>query len=353
VNDRQIAEDWVAQLEQLHERHESLSAPRQAYVGTFSQPGPTHRLYRGEPSAPRETVVPAAIAALGSVRLDEDAPERRRRLEIARWIASPENPLTARVMVNRIWQHHFGNGLVSTPNDFGRNGVPPTHPRLLDWLAAEFIRSGWSVKHIQRLILTSKTWRQDSTPRADGLRVDAGDRLLWRFPPRRMSAEAIRDSMLLVSGKLDDRVGGPGFSPFEVELENVRHYHPKQEYGPEDWRRMIYMTRVRQEREATFGLFDCPDFSQGVPQRSRSTTPLQALNLFNSPFVLEQAGFLVARVHREATGRRGRIERVYQLCYGRQPSASEIDAAERFIAAADWQQFARVLFNSNEFVLIP
>lgn len=341
------------QLVELARHRDALSQPVLAYAGNFSQPGPTHRLYRGEPAAPREVVAPAAIAALTDLSLPVDAPEQQRRLALAHWIAAEDNPLTARVIANRVWQYHFGTGIVATPNDLGINGASPSHPELLDWLAAELIASGWSLKHLQRIILTSQTWQQDSRPHAAGLAQDAAVRWLWRFPPRRLDAEAIRDSLLAVTGKLDTRLGGPGFSGFEVEIENVRHYFPKTEFGPADWRRMIYMNRVRQEREAVFGVFDCPDYNQGVPQRTRSTTPLQALNLFNSAFVWQQAGFFAERLHAEADAAHEKVIRAYELVFNRPPDADEIASALAFVEQTDWQQFARVLLNTNEFVLIP
>ncbi len=345
--------ELLERLIKLTQQREAAIQPALVYAGTFTQPGPTHRLYRGEPSAPREAVAPAAIEALTDWKLAINAPEQERRLTLARWIAAADNPLTARVMANRVWQYHFGTGIVATPSDFGMNGAAPSHPELLDWLAAELIDSGWSLKHLQRLILTSQTWQQDSRPHAEGLAKDAAARLLWRFPPRRLEAEGLRDSMLAVTGKLDTRLGGPGFSGFEVAIENVRHYFPKTSFGPEDWRRMIYMNRVRQEREAVFGVFDCPDYNQVVPQRTRSTTPLQALNLFNSSFVWQQAGFLAERLAAEADSPAGKVTRAYELVFNRPPQLDEIDAALAFIDATDWHQFARVLLNTNEFVLIP
>ena len=345
--------ELLARRDVLATRRESVAAPQMVYAGTFSQPGPTHRLYRGEPGSPREEVTPAAIRSLTDLTLPADAPEQQRRLAIAEWIVEKDNPLTARVLVNRLWQFQFGTGIVDTPSDFGGNGTMPTHPELLDWLAAEFIDSGWSVKHLQRLILMSDTWCQDSRPRDEALQVDAGTRLLWRFPPRRLEAEGIRDCMLAVSGKLDLRMGGPGFSAFEIEPENVRHYFPKTNYGPEDWRRMIYMTRVRQERDSVFGVFDCPDGSQVVPVRSRSTTPLQALNLLNSRFVMQQSGFFIERLEEDAPTTEAMITLAYQLCFSRPPETDEIRLAAEFIEATSWRQFARAMLNANEFVFIP
>lgn len=347
-------EKWLRRLRAAREERDEHRRPRLVYAGTFSQPGPTHRLYRGEPDAKRERVAPGGIDALGAPRLASDASERDRRVALANWIASPDNPLTARVIVNRLWQFHFGTGIVDTPSDFGRNGTPPTHPRLLDWLAGELMDHDWSLKHIHRLILRSHTWRQSNRPDPAAMRVDATSRLLWRFPPRRLEAEAIRDSVLAVSGVLDlANAGGPGFSPFEVELENVRHYHPKQTYGPADWRRMIYMTKVRQEREQVFGAFDCPDASMVVSQRSRSTTPLQALNLFNSHFMVRQAELFAGRLEDEAATVPERITRAWQLCFQRPPTDEELADSEQFIRQAGMRQFTRALLNANEFVFIP
>ena len=324
------------------------------YAGTFRQPETTHVLHRGDPLAKREKVGPDGIRALeGTLGLAIDAPEQQRRLALAEWITQRDNPLTARVIVNRLWKHHFGTGLAATPNDLGANGVRPTHPKLLDWLAAELVSSGWSLKRIHRLILTSHTWRQSSRPRKEALAVDGDSRLLWRFRPRRLEAEPIRDNILRAAGTLDSRMGGPGFSGFEVEAENVRHYHPKAEYGPIDWRRMLYMTKVRQEREPTFGVFDCPDFSQTVPNRSRSTTPLQSLSLLNSPFVLQQAGLLAKRLRREAgTDPVAQVAHAWQLTLGRAPTHAERADARRLVAEQSLEAFCRALFNANEFLFL-
>lgn len=345
---------WLAQLESARKQRASLRESTLVYAGKFEQPGPTHRLYRGEPDAKREEVSPGAISAFSSLELPRNAPEQERRLAIANWIASEENPLTARVIANRIWQFHFGAGLVDTPSDFGRNGVPPTHPELLDWLATELVSNGWSLKHLHRVLLHSTTWKQDHRPRPEALKIDATSRLLWRFPPRRLEAEGIRDAILSASGVLDlETAGGPGFSAFEIEAENVRHYHPKKKYGPEDWRRMIYMTKVRQEKDVVFGTFDCPDASQAVAKRSRSTTPLQALNLLNSHFVMQQAELFAKRLEAEAESTNHRVERAWQLCFHRSPDHSELTDAIAFIEDEGLVQFTRALFNANEFVFIP
>ncbi|MCS7468585.1 PSD1 and planctomycete cytochrome C domain-containing protein [Stieleria sp. ICT_E10.1] len=350
----QRAKGWLNRLKLARQRRDTLETSPQVYAGTFSQPGQTYRLYRGEPDARREPVGPDTIEVFGSLKLDQDAPEQSRRLALADWIASADNPLTPRVIVNRLWQFHFGTGIVDTPSDFGHNGTRPSHPELLDYLAGELIDHDWSLKHIHRLILNSQTWRQSNRPREDAWTIDADCRLLWRFPPRRCDAESIRDSILAVSGSLrHDAAGGPGFSGFAVQLENVRHYHPKQQFGPEDWRRMIYMTKVRQERDQVFGVFDCPDASMVVAQRSRSTTPLQALNLLNSRFVMQQAERMAARLENEAESPSAQITRAWHLCFGRPPTDEELSDSTAFIAQEGLTQFARALLNANEFVLIP
>lgn len=349
-----VGKKLFGELSSAEQTREQLSKREMIYAGTFTQPGPTHRLYRGEPSAPREEVSPDALEVIGTLELERDSPEQQRRVAFANWVADPKNPLTARVMVNRIWQHHFGTGIVDTPSDFGANGTNPSHPELLDWLAAEFVSNDWSIKHIHRLILLSDTFRQANIPSPRAMNIDAGTRLLWRFPSRRLEAEAVRDCVLAVSGALDPRMGGPGFSGFEVEMENVRHYHPKQNFGPDDWRRMIYMTKVRQERDAVFGVFDCPDLSQVMPQRSRSTTPLQALNLFNSQFMLQQAELLAKRLEGERPdGREGQIKLAFWLCFGRDPQSEELAHALELVDRHGMVAMCRALLNANEFLFIP
>ena len=350
----QRGQQMLASLQAAQRRLAMLQKPVMAYAGRFKQPGPTHRLYRGEPLAKREQVNPDTVEFFGTLSLSSDALEQQRRTKFADWIVSPDNPLTARVLVNRLWHYHFGAGLVVTPSDFGTNGAQPSHPRLLDWLAGEFMDRGWSVKQIQRLVLTSATFCQQSTPRVKAVRVDADSRWLWRFPPRRLEAEAIRDSLLFVAGSLDWSVGGPGFSGFEVQPENVRHYFPKKNYGPADWRRMVYMTKVRQELDSVFGLFDCPDGNQVMPKRSRSTTPLQALNLFNSNFVLQQAEMFSQRLEREAAEDVLRqVKLAFLHCFGREPSQAEQEDSVAFVRQHGLAAFCRALSNSNEFILIP
>ena len=357
-----------------------LSRVPMVYGGTFASPGPTYRLFRGDPMEKREIIEPGALGVIPvkfNLESNPGCPPARattnlsgnqdRRLRLAQWIANPDNPLTARVMVNRLWQYHFGEGLVNTPSDFGANGARPSHPELLDWLASEFMQptvSGaklelhssifpWSIKHIQRLIVNSATYRQSSRSRADCLAVDAGSRLLWRFPARRLEAEPIRDMILSMSGKLDVRMGGPGFSFFEPNENYVRVYAPKKEFGPADWRRMVYGTVVRQRPDGVFGVFDCPDGGQIAPKRTRSTTPLQALNLLNSSFMMQQAGFLAERLEREAgQDAKTQARRAFELAFQREPEGKELAAAAKLIREQGLPVFCRAIFNANEFVYL-
>lgn len=352
-----LAKEASELLEQLNLQKEAkaeLLNKTKVWAGEFQQPGVTYRLYRGEPEFPREAVEPGVPSALATLPLNSETPEAERRRALANWIASPNNPLTARVIVNRVWQFHFGVGIVDTPNDFGKNGTLPTHPELLDWLAGQLVESGWSLKHIHRLILLSQTWQQDSRPEDGALAVDAGTRLLWRFPPRRLTAEAIRDSILSVSGNLNlTDTGGPGFSVFEVEMENVRHYHPKQYYGPQEWRRAVYMTRVRQEKDEVFGAFDCPDFSMSVPARASSMTPIQALNLLNGRFVLHQSEQLAERAIQASADIERQVENVWSRCFQRLPTQHELESAVQFASEYGMVHLSRALLNSNEMVFIP
>ncbi len=344
----------LAELEKTRQQRSELAKAPMIYAGNFSQPGATHLLHRGDPMQKRETVPPGTLAIFNPLTLAANTPEQERRMQLANWIVSAENPLTARVIVNRLWQHHFGVGLVNTPNDFGKNGAKPSHPELLDWMASELVANGWSIKKLQRLILISATWRQSSAPRGEALKIDAGSRLLWRFPPRRLEAEGIRDSILAVSGNLDRAKGGPSFYLHEVDRENVYHYHPKEKFGPAETRRMVYAFKVRMEQDGIFGSFDCPDGSLVMPKRSVSTTPLQALNLFNSRFVLDQSETFAARLRKEAgDDTAAQVRQAWQLAFNRTPEKSEAGQAVEFAKAEGLPAFCRAVLNANEFLFIP
>ncbi len=324
-----------------------------AFAGKFRTPDKIHVLNRGDPEQPKDEIVPAILSALGAVKLASDTTEQQRRAALADWIASPQNPLTARVMVNRIYQGHFGTGLVETPSDFGRNGMKPSHPELLDWLASEFIRSGWSVKQMHRLIVLSATYRQSTRHDPIAAAKDVDVRLLWRFPTRRLESEQIRDAILAVNGRLDLKMYGRGFDLFE-QRGGLSGFKPIESFTGEGLRRMIYAHKIRREREVVFGAFDCPDAGQSTARRRESTTPIQALNLFNSRFTIEESAAFSARVKSEAGDEvTNQIRRAYRLALTREPSADELRDAEPVVETQDLGTLCRALFNSNEFLFLP
>ena len=341
---------------ELESRLKLLSASQRAFAGVFRRPDPIRRLRRGDPEQPMEAVAPGIPAVLGTLTLSEDTPEAERRLALANWLARPEHPLTSRVLVNRIWQGHFGTGIVETPSDFGHNGARPSHPELLDWLATELIRRGGSLKAMHRLIVLSATYRQsvgEARSMAAGLKLDSGDRLLWRFPSRRLESEVIRDSMVSVSGRLDFKAGGRGFDLFN-QRGGLSGFKPVESYQGEGLRRMIYAHKVRREREAVFGAFDCPDAGQSTARRRESTTPLQALNLFNSRFTLEASEALAKRVRTESGATpKLQVRAAYRLALSRAPDADEETEAVTFLQTHGLTGFCRALFNCNEFLVYP
>ena len=348
---RAALEDYQA----MQARRESLGGEPMVFAGTFREPDVTRVLYRGDPEQPREVVPPSVLGVLGDTALAPDAPERERRVALARWITRPDHPLTARVMVNRLWQHHFGIGIVETASDFGANGARPSHPELLDWLAGEFRRAGWSVKHMHRLMVLSQTYRQSNRVDPQAMEVDADNRLLWRFASRRLEAEAIRDSILRVNGRLNLEMGGPGFDFFKSR-GGLNGFPPEESFGPEGLRRMIYAHKVRMERVPVFGAFDCPDAGRAAPIRHRSTTAIQALNLFNSPFVNGQAAAFADAV-RDRTGERAEItaliEEAFRMALSRAPNKREMAAARRTVAEHGLAALCRVLYNTSEFLYMP
>jgi len=345
--------DLLNSLETLGEEYAKLMDFPKIYGGTFVKPGPTHFLYRGDPMAEREAVNPGGIDTLGTaLQLATDTPEQQRRIALADWIASEANPLTARVMVNRIWHYHFGRGIVETPSDFGAMGARPTHPELLDWLAVTFMEEGWHPKALHRRILLSRTYRQSSTPQPDAMQKDATAIYLWRFPPRRLEAEPIRDSILAVSGVIDLKMGGPGYDVFKPNDNYVRVYDPKVEFGPAEWRRMIYQTKPRMEQDETFGIFDCPDGGQNQPKRNASTTPLQALNMLNSPFMNQQAKLFAERLAEVAKDPAAQAEEAFKLAFSRSPEPEETAASAEFIQEHGLDLFCRAIYNTNEFLYL-
>lgn len=350
----------VAEIADLERQKAELEQPRLTFSGKFREPDETFVLRRGDPEQRLDRIGPRVPELFANVSLESpeansgafDTPEQDRRMALADWVASPDNPLTARVMVNRVWQYHFGRGLVDTPNDFGVNGARPSHPELLDWLASEFIDSGWSIKHLQRLIVLSATYRQASQIKSAAADVDGDVRLLWRYPTRRLEAEAIRDSMLAISGELNLEMGGPGFNFFQTR-GGLNGFPPVENFGPNELRRMIYQHKIRMEKVPVFGAFDCPDAGQAMPVRSQSTTAIQALNLFNSQFVMDRAAALAERIRSESSEVDGQVARAFALAFGREPSDAEQAACRETVDQHGLVPLCRVLFNSNEFLFVP
>jgi hypothetical protein len=257
-------------------------------------------------------------------------------------------------MVNRLWHYHFGTGIVATPSDFGYMGSPPSHPELLDWLAREWRRTGGRWKPLHRLIVTSQAYRQSAQFRAAAARVDADARLLWRFPPRRLAAEELRDALLQTAGKLDLTMGGPGFRLYKYLQDNVATYLPLDVHGPETYRRAVYHQNARAAPVDLLADFDCPDNAFAAPRRSSTTTPLQALTMLNHSFALDMANALAERIEREAASAdvAARVDRAYLLTLGRRPDADERKQAIALVEEFGLRALGRALFNANEFLYV-
>ena len=329
-------------------------------VAEGAQPGDVPLQQRGDPARPGEIVSRRFLTVLGGAALPASAPTSG-RAQLAEWILAPENPLAARVMANRIWQHHFGRGLVATPNDFGKQGKSPTHPELLDWLATRFRESGWSMKALHRVIMLSRTYRLASARSEAALARDPGNELLASFPRRRLEAEAIRDALLALGGNLDLSPAGAHPFPPAHEWKYTQHNPFKSVY--ESNRRSVYLMTQRIQRHPYLAIFDGADPSTSTPARPISTTPLQALYLLNDKLVHDQAGHVAVRLAAEAPTDRARITRAYELLFARPPAGDELAGAEVFLAKARaqigvegdaeaWRAYVRVLFRLNEFVYL-
>jgi Protein of unknown function (DUF1549)/Protein of unknown function (DUF1553) len=356
-----------ALMKKLEKLQEAMPEPLPAIhsVANMSdKKSPIHLLSRGDYHAKGQRV---GIRPLG-VLLPDGAPElpentAKPRSELAKWIVDPNNPLTARVMANRIWHYHFGRGIVATPNDFGRAGERPTHPELLDYLANEFVAGGFSVKRIHRLILNSNTYLQSSTPPSDSalktlaLTKDPENILLWRFNRRRLEAEQIRDAILAASGTLNPKQGGPSVMvPIEQELVKLL-YKPSQWLPAKDLaehtRRSVYLIAKRNLRLPFMEVFDAPDLQVSCPRRESSTHAPQALELLNGLFTNEQAEALARRLVAEAgPNQRKQIDLGYRLVAGRPARPKEIQTALEFLKTQPKREFALALLNLNSFLYV-
>jgi hypothetical protein len=374
-----------------HEKREALK--RQIYEIERTAPKPpaeamamaeescerpeTWVLARGNIKNKRKTVEPGPpevlLASMGSTAFQPPATPIDKqhsgwRLSLARWLVATNNPLTARVIVNRIWQHHFGRGLVATTSDFGTRGERPSNQPLLDYLGVELMRNGWHLKPIHRLLLTSEAYRLSSEPAdSNGAQLDSENRYLWRMNRKRMDAEALRDAILAVSGQLNPKCGGPGVL-IELEPEvrslifteqEVVDLWPVDENATERCRRSIYVYRKRNVHYPMFDAFDAPDALTPCPVRAVSTHSPQALVLFNSGFAQQSARAFAESLLRGSRDQRARITEAFVRCYARSSSADELRDAEQFLASNSgseldrWSDFALALINSNEFVYVP
>jgi hypothetical protein len=311
--------------------------PRSMVLHDAARPYDPRVFERGHPGRPGEPV-PRQMVQIANPARRPFADTGSGRLELAREIVSRDNPLTARVFVNRVWVHHFGRGLVGTPGDFGLRGDPPTHPELLDWLASEFVASGWKLKRLHKLVLTSAAYTQASLDRAEAMAIDPDNRLLWKQNRRRLEFEPLHDALLAVSGQLDPKLGGP----------SVRLFGGNR-------RRAVYGYVDRLEFPSLLTTFDVPNPAGSVPERTSTTVAPQALFLMNGPFARDAAKKLVALpAVRAITDPAGRLDRLYLTVYGRKPTADEAALALAFVSkgADRWADLAHALLMANEFAFV-
>ena len=323
---------------------------------------------RGEYDNPGEVVEPGFLSAItgnqdpAPIRLDpfKRWPTRSRRTALANWIASEKNPMTARVLVNRLWHWHFGQGIVRTPSDFGELSGGPSHQALLDWLAVKFVEEKWSIKAMHRLIVNSATYRQTSSHENQRAQtVDPDNRLLWRFNRRRLDAEAIRDSVLHVSGRLnDEKYGLPIFPPLPGDVsEAVKYSNSKwnTQHGPEGRRRSVYIYQQRTLTMPLMQTFDSLVCEETRPRRRSSVTPLQALAMMNGDFVHEEAEHFAKRLEHSTSDLNQQIESAFEIAFGREPSMEEVARMSELVSSENEKgltSLCRVLLNANEFIYV-
>ena len=330
--------------------------------GNYTPP-PNHFLIRGDPFSPGSEMSPGflTVATYGNPPTEIPRPDGRtsgRRLALAEWITSRDNPLTARVAVNRIWHHHFGRGIVKTLDNLGRMGDPPTHSELLDWLAVEFMDRGWSIKEMHRLLMTSEAYQMVSSyANPTNADADPNNRLRWRYEARRLEAEALRDSIMTVSGGIDLAIGGKPIFPFIpqeiLESSQKKGHWDNQPDGPLVWRRSVYVFRRRSLGFPFFDTFDLPDQNQTAAARNVSTVPTQALTLMNNEFVLKQAALFAERLEQEAPGNSDRqIELAYQIALTRSPTKDEAAVAKALVIEQSLGDLTHVMLNLNEFLYL-
>ena len=352
-----------AQAKQIEATLRKLPEPTKVYaIVSDAKPPVVQVQRRGNPEDPQDEVHPATFAWPHHANVElgtNDTPEGQRRLALANWITNLKNPLTARVLANRLWHHHFGQGIVNTPSDFGLGGDKPSHTEVLDLLASEFMKGGQSIKHLQKLIVMSAAYRQSSAPFSDkshptyqSYSKDTQNRLISRQNPRRLDAESLRDAVLSVAGTLNPERGGPGYRDFNYTEAYAPIYDYTTADEPELWKRSIYRFIVRTTPQQFMSTLDCPNPANFTPARVQTTTALQALALSNNEFMLQQARHLSTRIEKEASTPEAQIRRAFALTLQRQPNTTELDAAQQLVTEQTLFALCRMLINTNEFVYV-
>lgn len=358
-----------AEIARANAAWDGLPTPRKVYAATGHYARnekdappeairPIHLLLRGSEKTPGPEVGPGTVGCIPGLdsRFTTTATgdESERRAALAHWLTDERNPLPWRSIVNRVWHYHFGQGIVSTPNDFGRMGAPPTHPELLDWLATEFLTHGQSLKWLHRMIVTSATYRQSSASNAAYQSIDGSNQYLWRMNRRQLEAEALHDATLSVSGKLDLTMGGPGVNLFVFEDDHSPRYKYA-EFNPADptgFRRSVYRFVVRSVPDPFMSNMDCADPSQSVPVRNQTLTAIQALSMMNNPMTVRQAAYFAERVAGEAKTIPAQVDDAYRIALNRSPSEEEMTALVPYAEKNGMAAACRLILNSNEFMFV-
>jgi hypothetical protein len=332
--------------------------PQNHFAPTHGKPRHVHVLKRGNEKDPLAEVGPGACGYLPQLasRFDvaSEPNEGARRVALARWLIDKRNPLTWRSIVNRVWQYHFGRGIVDSPNDFGRMGATPTHPELLDWLAVEFRDGPQSIKQLHRLICTSAVYRQLSAGNTEFETRDGANQFLWRMNRRRLEAEPLHDSVLLVAGQLNNERGGPPFRTFGFRDDESPHYN-YDDYNPNDpisHRRSVYRLIVRSVPDPFMATLDCPDPSALVAKRNETLTPLQSLALLNNKFMVAMAEHFAARIEPMGTNTHEKLVAAWKLAFGREPAHDELDSLIQYANRYGLPSACRLILNMNEFVFV-
>lgn len=360
ATDKQRHEELTAQIKDLESKKPKPFATTRAISEKSRVASPTWFLHRGNVESRGPAMDPGTLSVLGDFKFPEppaNATSTWRRRGLAEWLTRRDNPLTARVMVNRIWQHHFGEGIVRTPSNFGKLGEPPSHPELLDWLALEFIDRGWSMKQMHRLLLTSQAYRMRSDDVAASVEIDPENRLFWRMPRVRLEAEVIRDLILDAAGNLNRSVGGPCVYPYIdpklFQSSTKRTWPGVPDDDPSTWRRSLYVYSKRSIRYPLFETFDQPNLINSCERRNRSTIAPQALLMMNNNFIIFEAGKFAERLRAEAGDNAvAQVELAFRLALGRGPTQFERERATGFIQTTPngLAEFCQLIFNLNEFL---